>query len=40
MMMVMTAAAHGLRQILDVGELAGLRGVREVRGKLAELARG
>ena len=36
MAMVMTAA-DGLRQVLDVGELATLRGVAEVRGKLVEL---
>jgi len=37
MMAVMMAAADGLRQVLDVGELAALRGAGEVRGKLAEL---
>ena len=35
-MMVM-APTDRLRQILYVGELAALRGVREVRGKLVEL---
>jgi hypothetical protein len=40
MMMVMAAAAHSLLQILGVGELAALRGVREVCRKLAEPARG
>jgi hypothetical protein len=39
MMMVM-AATERLSQILDVGELAGLRGICEVRRKLVELVRG
>ena len=36
----MMTAAHGLREILDIGELTALRGVGEVRSKLAQLARG
>jgi len=32
-------ATDRLSQILDVGQLAALRGIREVRRKLAELAR-
>ena len=38
MMMVM-AAADGLRQILHVGKLTALRGAGEVRRKLVELGR-
>ena len=37
-MMVM-ATHHRLSQVLDVGELAARRGVREVRRKLVELVR-
>ena len=37
--MVMAAPTDGLGQILDVGQLAALRGGGEVRGKLAELRR-
>jgi hypothetical protein len=40
-MMTMAAApAHGLRQILHVGELAAFRGVAEIRRQLVQLARG
>jgi len=39
MAVVVMRAADGLRQILDVGELAGLRRVGEVRGKLVQLVR-
>ena len=39
MMVMMVMAAGRLSQILDVGELAAGRGVREVRSKLVELAR-
>ena len=39
-MMVMAAPTHGFGQILDVGELAALRRVGEVRRKLVELIRG
>ena len=34
---MMVMAANRLGQILDVGELAALRGVREVAGELVEL---
>jgi hypothetical protein len=38
--MVMTVMpTHRLRQILDVGEVAALRRIRKIRGKLAELGR-
>jgi len=40
MMMAATAGAHGLREILHVGELAAGRGVAEIRCKLIQLARG
>lgn len=40
MVMVMAATAHRLCQILDVGQLTALRGVREVRGELVELVCG
>ena len=36
---MMMMAAGRLSQILDVGELAGLRGAREVRRQLIELVR-
>lgn len=39
MMMSMTAATERLSQILDIGELAGLRSVGEVLRKLVELVR-
>src|SRR5580693_8553066 len=39
MVMVMTTPTDGLGQILDVGQLAALRGGGKVRGKLAELRR-
>jgi len=39
MSVMMVMAAGRLSQILDVGELAALRGVGEVRGKLVELVR-
>ena len=39
MMMMMSTAAHRLRQVLNIGELTALRGVGEVRRKLGELAR-
>jgi len=39
MVMMMVKATHRLSQILDVGELAALRGVREVRRKLVEVVR-
>jgi len=37
--MMMVMAADRFRQILDVGELAVLRGIREVRRQLVELVR-
>src|ERR1039458_3396987 len=40
MMMVVMMPAHPLRQILNVGQLAALRGVRKVGGELVELGRG
>jgi len=39
MVMVMVAAANGLGQIPHIGQLAVLRGVREISRKLAELIR-
>ena len=39
MMMMVMMAAHRLRQVLNVGELAACRGVGEVRRKLVELIR-
>ena len=39
MAVVVMGAADGLRQILDVGEPAGLRRVGEVRGELVQLVR-
>src|ERR1035437_4914490 len=38
-MAVMMMATHRLRQILHVGKLAALGGVRKVAGKLVELGR-
>ncbi len=38
MVMMMVMASGSLSQILDVGELAALRGVREVRRKQVELS--
>ena len=40
MVMMMTTAADGLCQILDIGELPALRGVAEIRRQLGELAGG
>ena len=37
--MMMVAAAHRLRQILDVGQLAALRSGCEIRGERVEFAR-
>ncbi len=37
--MMVVMATDRLSQILDVGQLAALRGIREVRRKLAELIR-
>lgn len=37
--MMVVMAAGGLSQIADVGELAALRGVREILRKLVELVR-
>ena len=37
--MVMMMATERLRQVLDVGELAALRGVRKAGGKLVQLVR-
>ena len=39
MMMVVVMATHGLRQVLNIGELAACRGIGEVRRKLVELSR-
>ena len=39
MVVMVMMAADRLGQILDVGELAGLRGVRKIGGKLVELGR-
>jgi len=38
MMMVVVMATHGLRHVLDVGELAAGRGIAEVRRQLVELS--
>jgi len=38
-MMMVVAAANRLRQILDIRQLATLRGVREISRKLVELIR-
>jgi len=40
MMMVVVMPANRLRQILDIGQLAALRGVRKVGGELVELGCG
>ena len=39
MMMVMAAAADSLRQILNIGELATLGSIREIRRELIQLRR-
>lgn len=39
MMMVMATTADRLRQVLNVGQLTALRGIREIRRQLVELSR-